>query len=1116
MVTQTEFLKRQQIQAIQRQSSFQKKGILQKKKIIAKEKKEQVKKQVKRQELIDETISKLKKGDIKSLGDIPKEIKSDIKIPKDYWKKLLEYQKQKADYESKKAKQKEYQTGYKFGLKGVVNPNFTEEEKKGYRAARSEIRFSKERIKGLKEPQGTYIDLQTGLGYSSAFPKQPSKGYYTDLQTGLGYSSAFPEKLSKQIKSPLIESQKIKQVPQDFRNVFDTSSISKDIKAHRTLVSAKNGRSTIKGFEKPREYFEPRIGFTGAFVSASPTGEGATGQIRQPTKEEAERIKKSQESIMTSSPYLLQQEIDIYKKLTGDIEGLTGSDLDIRIKKLKSTGAEVKEINEEITIFPRKIKVGFGGATRDKPITDFDKATLSGVVKESFATTLGVGLSEGSKKLGLTEKGITSFDMDIKTYESQFGTAQFNPLTGEYISVKKKTSKEKFKILTPSQLEKAGKTAGEFGVYAVPYLGSSIYFSDVGEKVIKSSSAVKFVKENPTDAFILATLGTTKAFKGITKPVISTKALEVSKVKPFAIVSKPKSLVMQQGIITTERDITGFSQVARQGQKTIVSTRIRKLFGLKPKYSGNPYVEDEAYTEALNFLQSRGMTELKARNVLRLKKPKLDREIFKGKVVTQQGNEFSRVILSGEERIVPKKFEVGGVKAISGEGKIKYIFAVGKPKGELFEVGKKIKTSFLSKEGIPYSKVRQAGKTTETYLGFSKSEKLGEGAIPIKSFGNVILGKPVEIFKEKGISKRLIPKMRRLETSKTKVFIEKGKPDVEFNIDEILGTTRKGTQVAKQEQQLSKDIASTILSTKKIKQIPVTRQKLGLTKTIWKKPLVKELSLAKQGGLIKQEQSLFQKPKTDLLKKQKVIQIQIQKQRPRQTQSLYYLGKKLESEKEIIKIDIKPKQIYKPIVREFTGTDLLTTGIITPISIDKKIKIKPPKITTPIFPIKSLWGDDIFKKKKIAKGYDVYAKERGKNIRLNKNPITRLQALNLGSEVVDKTLSARFFLRKTKKKPINPSLRIPQRYFGFNSNKFRDYRVVKGKKKLMKNTYIENASFRLDTNSEVKRITAARYLSQKRKEAENIKMTNKNLNKMFFPTMVKRSKKQRPIGFNLL
>ena len=138
-----------------------------------------------------------------------------------------------------------------------------------------------------------------------------------------------------------------------------------------------------------------------------------------------------------------------------------------------------------------------------------------------------------------------------------------------------------------------------------------------------------------------------------------------------------------------------------------------------------------------------------------------------------------------------------------------------------------------------------------------------------------------------------------------------------------------------------------------------------------------------------------------------------------------------------------------------------------PAPVKKVVKIPKPKK-----PVK--------KKVKVKKqAFNVFGKPvKGKKlIKLNKKPLSRSAAKDLGSKLVDTSLSRRFKIKETRGKP-SKSNRVSSGNFSRTKNKFRDFRIVKGKRIPLKNTFIEKKGKPLlDTRGEKKGITLRRRLA---------------------------------------
>jgi len=129
-------------------------------------------------------------------------------------------------------------------------------------------------------------------------------------------------------------------------------------------------------------------------------------------------------------------------------------------------------------------------------------------------------------------------------------------------------------------------------------------------------------------------------------------------------------------------------------------------------------------------------------------------------------------------------------------------------------------------------------------------------------------------------------------------------------------------------------------------------------------------------------------------------------------------------------------------------------------------------------------------KKKVVKeqGYHALFKKGNKFIRINRSPVTKNQALDLGARVVDRSLSATFKIKKTNRKAKPPQIRISRNYFKNTQRKFRDFKIRKGKQVPLKNKFIERKGKpRLDTGGERRKIQASAVVARLRRTNLRIK-----------------------------
>lgn len=125
--------------------------------------------------------------------------------------------------------------------------------------------------------------------------------------------------------------------------------------------------------------------------------------------------------------------------------------------------------------------------------------------------------------------------------------------------------------------------------------------------------------------------------------------------------------------------------------------------------------------------------------------------------------------------------------------------------------------------------------------------------------------------------------------------------------------------------------------------------------------------------------------------------------------------------------------------------------------------------------------------------FDVWIKSQKRRIKVADN-VSRQESLDIGSFIVDNSLSAEFKRKGSQKgKKKVPEIFAPPANWNLSSQKFRTYKLKKGKQIPLMNTFIERKQHRLDTPGEVAQITGARFFSQQRRKTSNILSTNKKV-----------------------
>lgn len=165
----------------------------------------------------------------------------------------------------------------------------------------------------------------------------------------------------------------------------------------------------------------------------------------------------------------------------------------------------------------------------------------------------------------------------------------------------------------------------------------------------------------------------------------------------------------------------------------------------------------------------------------------------------------------------------------------------------------------------------------------------------------------------------------------------------------------------------------------------------------------------------------------------------------------------------------------------------------TPRFIPKYIKQRPP-IRPPRVPGKTIPPSKPpvkkirfsrsqlkrYKKQKIQPSFNVFGKSGKKFVRLNKLPLTKLDALSRGSFAIDRTTSAQFKIVPARKVKKLGKLRSEEKnYFARSGYKLREFRIKKGRAFKIKPKYIEKTRFRIDTSGEKKGLSIAKFLKQK-------------------------------------
>ncbi len=159
-------------------------------------------------------------------------------------------------------------------------------------------------------------------------------------------------------------------------------------------------------------------------------------------------------------------------------------------------------------------------------------------------------------------------------------------------------------------------------------------------------------------------------------------------------------------------------------------------------------------------------------------------------------------------------------------------------------------------------------------------------------------------------------------------------------------------------------------------------------------------------------------------------------------------------------VDVVPKRKQEQIVEQIskrppTQDIALLTGI--------PIRRKPKKIIKGKF-----------------EGYNAFVKGRKRQLKVNlRRTLTKQSALSSSARVVDNSIAATGSIKKVISN--RPPLDTKDKYFQRNRDKFRTFRIRKGKRIPLKDKFIELRGKRLDTRGEVLQISAARKIAEQRK-----------------------------------
>jgi len=159
-------------------------------------------------------------------------------------------------------------------------------------------------------------------------------------------------------------------------------------------------------------------------------------------------------------------------------------------------------------------------------------------------------------------------------------------------------------------------------------------------------------------------------------------------------------------------------------------------------------------------------------------------------------------------------------------------------------------------------------------------------------------------------------------------------------------------------------------------------------------------------------------------------------------------------------------------------TTTTTTNIVTPgvTSITRPSMVRTPQISQ--IDIKQRKIPERKKELSLTKEKAYYIPEAKRNnqwVKLSQTGLTEEAAKGRGARAVDLTVAGRFRIRRVGK----GTDKIIDNYFAYNKDKFRDYKISKGKKIPITNIWIEKkGQARIDTPTEKQGLTLAKFIKK--------------------------------------
>jgi hypothetical protein len=855
---------------------------------------------------------------------------------------------------------------------------------------------------------------------------------------------------------------------------------------------------------KPKEIYSSQLG---GFAQANPyTGQfdTSTAIVRTATIEEQKRMEEirnpilkyvfntdtKQGNLLTADLGRLRADKEAIRNINTNIDTLTKANVDksgqwvgteesfnkyqSNLNRLKSYGAKVGE-----TITQPTIKVGLFGLTENVEIsrvptsTGFiDSSKAIAMTTLSTAGQFGRGIAEETTK-GLPEEGYVSTNaQNVIVRQPAPGTMQYTPM-GEGIYFKdQEVGIPEQRVLSKKQIGNFGEIVGKGAVYFTPYLGNAVFASEVAYAGKESNwNPVTFVKEYPSEAIGLATVGALKAFQGyryITKlnPIIERVSIKAPVRDLRASQSVGKDIFISNGDDVANKVIYGeqkLSQFGVAGQRVVVKSqsKIGELFKRSAKivYEGVP-VDKVGRGKAIELLEGAGYSTRNAKDMLRYTAPKIvEQGILKGdiKIVGDKAFGSFETYIRQPVKVIDKKL---GIKT-KGSSNIKDITEFQRKTLNVND--KEIVLEVSARNRITTSKRTITGETGELSVGFSRGfsteAKLN---IPKAQTKDIIVlkEKPVSFLYSKRADTKLFPRQSGVSIDRSSSVLIK--EDIDFGEFRSMSTGGKNVKTVTTSNELLKQSPKIETLAKPVsKKVDIvldvtqdisnlnTPQVLSVDTKISKATQSLDVNIETaradviqvpmQQSKINVNENVIIKPQSNMVQvsSSKIASLNIQNPKIREQAKLQI--REIQSQQ----IKLATKQQYKQYAKQQLRTTQKTKSKVKSPALKTPLKIIVPTSSNKLQKLASQVGTDEF---------DVFVKKFGKDVKIKTVGSTREAKDVLVKELTGTLRASGFVERKGQKVSL-------ETFGGFGTG------FTRGKKD--KNVLVQQRGFRLGRKEEV-------------------------------------------------